>query len=326
MATALDFTLPAPRVHAAFDSIDLALQTRAQTGSGANGGPFVLDVANALWAQSGLTLEQPFLDTLATDYGAGVRLEPFATAPDSARTDINAWVDGKTDGLIPQLLGPGSITNDTLFVITNAVYFSGAWQTPFEKSATHSATFNNADGTTATVQMMSGSYSGAGFVGSGFTAVEIPYSNPDLTLTLIVPDAGQLSTIEAQLSESFFANITHSEMNAEVALSLPRFTATTQASLKAPLSSLGMGAAFSAGADFSGIDGAHDIIIGDVIHQATITVDEDGTQAAAATGVVGVGTALLPSIALVVDRPFILVLRDLPTGTILFLGRIAAGN
>ena len=330
IATALDFSLPEARAQAALDAIDQQLASRASVGTSADGqGPFTLNVANALWAQKGLTLLTPFLDTLATDYGAGVHLENFASAPDPSRLDIDRWVSNKTDGKIPMLLGEGTITNDTRFVITNAVYFSGSWAIPFETTQTKTATFNDGDGTTSSVPFMNTDPSGflqtMYAAGTGWQAVELPYSNPALTMTLIVPDAGQLSFVEGQLSATFFDQVTASETEADVTLSLPKFTATTQASLKPPLSALGMATAFGSDADFSGIDGAHDLAIADVVHQATITIDESGTEAAAATAVIGTanGIVYFPAQTVTVDRPFFIVIRDLPTHSILFVGRIA---
>ncbi len=324
ISTALDFSLPQARAHAAFDAIDQELASRAKMGTSANGqAPFALNVANALWAQKGLTLETPFLNTLAIDYGAGVHIEDFAGAPDPARAAINAAVSSATDGKIPMLLGPGTITTDTRFVITNAVYFSGSWATHFDATLTKSATFNEGDGSSASVPFMNGTFLTTYGSGTGWQSVELPYSNPDLTLTIVVPDAGQLAAVEAQLSASFFDGLVAAEQVADVTLSLPKFSATTQASLKTPLSTLGMTAAFEPTADFSGIDGAHDLLIGDVIHQATVTVDENGTEAAAATAVIGVGSVVLKSETVTVDRPFFIVLRDVPTHSILFVGRIS---
>ncbi len=325
IASALDFSMPAPRVHAAFNALDQALASRAQAGTSVHNGPFELNIANALWAQTGMTLEKPFLDTLAADYGAGVHLEPFAASPEPARADINAWVSDHTSGRIPELLRAGEITSDTRFVLTNAVDFNGSWAIPFVKANTQAATFHKLDGSTESVQMMQQTYEGFAVKGAGFTVAELPYSNPDLTLTLIVPDEGQFAAVEALLSGTFLAAQLAAETPSEITLGLPKFTASTQASLKDSLTALGMGEAFTASADFSGIDGAHDIQIGDVIHQANVTIDENGTQAAAATAVIGVGSSAPGNqVALAIDRPFILALRDVPTGAVLFLGRIVA--
>ncbi len=323
IATALDFTLPPAEAHAAFDALDQVFATRAKIGTSASGsGPFALNVANALWAQKGLLLETPFLDTLAEDYGSGVHVENFATASDPSRLDINAWVSRHTNGKIPMLLGPGTITAQTFFVITNAVYFSGAWAQPFKTADTAAGTFHSLDGTTSSVQLMHGGGIGGYAQGTGWQAFELPYSNPNLTLTVVLPDDGQFETVEAGLTSAFFNAAVAAEAYKEIVLTLPKFSATTQASLKDALTALGMGTAFGAQADFSGIDGAHDIQLGDVIHQATVTVDEAGTEAAAATAVIGVGSAAPPTVTVTVDRPFFIVLRDIPTGSILFLGRI----
>ncbi len=327
MATTLEFSLPAARVQAARNAVDLALASRALEGSAENGTPFKLDIANAVWAQRGLVLEQPFLDTLAEDYGSGVRVEDFMTAPLTAVSDINAWVSTATDGKIPMLLAPADISKATRLVLTNAVYFNGSWGTAFDPASTQPAPFHQLDGSAPSVPMMHQVLQTVYAAGTGWQAVELPYSNPDLTLTVIIPDPGQLAAVEAQLSDTFFDAALAAEQRAEVTLTLPKFSATTAAHLAAPLTTLGMGLAFSPAADFSGIDGGRDLYISDVVHQATVTVDEAGTEAAAATAVIvnTTGAVEVPPgtpVTLTIDRPFLVVLRDRPTGAVLFVGRI----
>ncbi len=326
MATTMHYEMPADRVQAARNALDLALASRADAGTSEDGGPFKLNVANALWAQRGLALEEPFLDTLAEDYGAGVRVEDFTTAPATAVADINAWVNTATAGKIPMLLGPSDVTTSTRLVLTNAVYFNGSWKVAFDPTKTEPAPFNELDGSAPSVPFMHGDLETGYAAGTGWQAVEMPYSNQDLTLTVIVPDAGQESAVEAQLSASFFDSVVAAEQLGIVTLSIPKFSAKTSAHLAAPLVQLGMGPAFTPGvADFSGIDGQNDLFISDVVHQATVTVDEAGTEAAAATAV-GIAGNAAPGleVTLTIDRPFFVVLRDRPTGAILFVGRIVA--
>ena len=322
MASALQFSMPAERTHAAFNALDQALQSRAQVGTSEDGGPFKFNVANAIWSQVGMDLQQPFLDTLAQDYGAGVHLEDFVQAPAAALSDINGWVSQNTAGKIPKLLEAGDVTDATRMVLTNAVYFNASWKTPFEESATQDAPFHALDGSTPTVSMMHAGLETAYAQGSGWEAVEIPYSNPDLSLTVIVPAQGQFGAVEGQLSAAFLDQVIAAEGPADVTLALPKFDITTKAHLKGALMALGMGSAFD-DADFSGIDGQRDLAIGDVIHQATVRVDEAGTEAAAATAVIILGSAAPANpVTLTVDRPFILALRDRPTGAVVFLGRV----
>lgn len=324
MADALHFSLPAERLHPAFNAIDTALTQRAaEGGTGSHDGPFRLDVVNALWTQKDLRILPAFLDTLAENYGAGVRQEDFKNAAEPARADINAWVSDQTEGLIPELLAEGSVNGGTRLVLTNAVYFDAAWASPFSPDRTEAAPFQALDGSTPSVPLMHQILDTTYAKGEGWEAVELPYSNGALTLTVIVPEAGQFSAVESKLNAAFLAQVLSEETLSAVDLSFPKVDVSSRAALRAPLTALGMGVAFTDAADLSGIDGQRDLVITDVVHQAAVQLDEAGTRAAAATAViVGYGSAPAQQVALTVDRPFFLVLRDQPTGTVLFLGRV----
>lgn len=325
MASALELNQSPANVLGAFNALDAALASRGQSGSSEGGGPFQLNVVNAIWTQQGAPLEAPFLDALAENFGAGVRTEKFSTAPEAARADINAWVDDNTGGKIPTLLQPGTVTSDSRLFLTNAVYFDGSWDSAFDAQDTKPAPFNALDGTTPTVQMMNQTYSGRYSQGTGWQAIDLPYSNNALTLTVIVPDMGQFASIETQLSATFLAGVLAAEEQDQITLGLPKFTATTKADLVPTFKALGLTDAFTSLADFSGIDGAKDLAISTIVHQAVIDVDEKGTKAAAATAI-GIGATsgmtTQKSVTLTVDRPFFIVLRDIPTNTALFVGRI----
>lgn len=324
MATALHFTLPADRLHPAFNALDAALTSRAEAGGeGTDGGPFRLEVANALWSQKDLAILPSFLDTLAQNYGAGVRQEDFQNASEAARADINAWVSDNTEGLIPELLAKGTVDASTRLILTNAVYFDAAWAHPFSPEQTQAAPFHAQDGSTPSVPLMHEALETTYASGDGWEAVELPYSNPALSLTVIVPAPGQLAAVESKLDAGFLEQVLSAERPASVQLGFPKIDVTTRASLGDPLAALGMGVAFTDQADFSGIDGQRDLLLTEVVHQATVKMDEAGTRAAAATAVeFGTTAAPMSPVTLTVDRPFFLVLRDLPTGTVLFLGRI----
>ena len=315
VATALHFTLPVDRLNAAFDAVDLALTTPP---AGADAGTFQLSLADSLWAQQDLAISPPFLAALATDYGAGVNLVDFVKAPESARAAINGWVSDETQGVIPMLLPMGSIETSTRLVLANAVYFHGDWVTPF---AAHSAngTFHAAAGDVS-VPMMSGTGNGMVWSGSGWTAAALPYDGNTTAMYLVVPDSGTFASFEQGLTADALATILAPTQQTSGAVSMPRFKFSLATSLANALSTLGMSVAFTPAADFSGIDGAHDLLVDDVIHQADIAVDEKGTTAAAATGVT-IGTASV-ELPLVVDRPFLFFIVHQPTSTLLFAGRV----
>jgi serpin B len=323
MASALDFELAPAMLHPAFDALDLALASRAQGQSGADGQPFKLNVVDSMWADKGLTFEKPFLDTIAVDYGAAVRVVDFSQAPDAARVTINDWVSGQTDNLIQNLLPPSSVTSDTTFVLVNAIDFSAGWATPFEASSTKPGPFHRLDGSTTQAPMMSEYLETTYASGSGWQAVELPYAGGATSVVLVVPDAGQFAAVESSLTGDFVRSAISSLVPTAVTLSMPKFTIHgATVSLKKELTALGMADAFSPAADFGAMTTAQ-VFLSDVLQQAFIDVDETGTKAAAATAVIGTLTSALSNAAtLTVDRPFFAIIRDDPTGTVLFVARV----
>lgn len=319
MAGALNFNLPDAQLHPAFNAIDLALASRDDSAKG----PFQLNVVNALWTQQGFQFKPEFLDTLAESYGAGMRALDFETSAEESRKIINNWVSYHTNSRIPELLGAGAVDGGTRLVLTNAVYFNAAWQSAFDKANTVNRDFHLLDGSTKSVPMMRRQFSMPYLHADGYQVVELPYSNADLVMTVIVPDAGKFAEVEGQLSTTLLDSLSSHLAKAEVSLGLPRFKTDRELPLTDLLQGLGMNAAFTPGvADFSGMNGAKNLYISDTLHKAWVSVSEEGTEAAAATAVVVRVTAIEPSAELVIDRPFMFVIRDLPTGAILFVGRV----
>jgi serpin B len=328
MASALHFTLPPERLHPAYDALDLALSSRgASAPLGTH--PFTLSVVNSMWAAPDMALAPSFLDTLATSYGAGVRLTDFGADPASALLAINGWVSDETHTRIPTLLSKDDITRDTRLVLVNAVYFKAGWAAPFPKYATAPAPFHASAGDT-TVEMMHAAGGFAYAEAPGWKAVALPYEGNELSLVAVLPD--DLATFEASLTGDPFRAIAPVRLPAstEVQVSLPRFTIDGASfSLRDALEARGMVLAFDPFfADFSGMAPAENVFISSVVHQAFVAVDEDGTEAAAATAVVlsDSGSATAPPekvIDVTFDRPFVFFIRDNATGAILFLGRVA---
>lgn len=326
MKSSLKFELDGDALHAAFNATDRALTQKPAANPGERTEPFTLDVANALWAQQGKTFLPAYLDTLATHYGAGVELLDFATDPDGARETINGWVEDKTHDRIQDLLKPDDVRNETVFVLTNAIYFKATWQHDFEPSQTMDATFHAQSGD-QTVKMMHGLITTSYVAGDGYQAVLLPYASSSSEMLVIVPEKGKLAALEGKLDEKLLDEIGSKAQTYMVTLALPRFRFEARFNLSETLMALGMKDAFTTGADFSGMDGGRDIMIDRVIHQALVAVDERGTEAAAATAVGGVLTsapAPMPSVELTVDRPFVIAIRDRTQGDVLFLGRVAS--
>ena len=318
MASALHFSLPPARLHPTFDALDLALEAPPTGGDGA----FKLSLANALWGQDGFGFLPSFLDLLAINYGAGLHVVDFANAHEAARLTINQWVSDQTNAKIPDLLGPTAVDADTVFVLTNAVYFHADWDSPFAADIPD-GTFQALTGPVS-VPMMSRHGTVAGAAGAGYKMATLPYEGGTTSMVLIVPDANTFDAFEAGLTFDILEGILAQPTTTHYLFSMPRFKFGAGVGLKDTLSKMGMPDVFDlTKADFSGIDGMHDIFIQDVIHQAMIAVDEKGTEAAAATAVVFERTSVvMGGESLTVDRPFLLAIRDDATGAILFLGRV----
>lgn len=320
IADTMHFGLEQARLHPAFNRVDLDLASRAEVGDDTR--PFQLNVVNALWGARDMTIEQPFLDLMAQQYGAGLRLLDFYEDADGSRDTINDWVEAQTNDRIQNLLPAGSITADTRMVLTNAIYFNASWATPFMEGATAPAPFAVPGEGRVNVDTMAQTAPLGLARGDGWLAVDLPYDGHQVSMSIIMPDdyaafeagltAGQLDAVLAALRPAD-----------EVSLFLPRFGFETDLPLTQPLQSMGMAVAFSGGADFSRMS-PEDLQITDVLHKAFVGIDEAGTEAAAATAViVGRDSAVGGEPRVVrVDRPFLFVIRDRPTGMILFLGRV----
>ncbi len=323
MADALRFTLGQDRLHPAFNAVDLALASRGEGASATDGEGFELNVVNKLWGQIGFAFRDEFLDVLAQYYGAGMSLLDFSASPEPSRVAINDWVSDVTRERIEDLIPFGVITPDTRLVLTNAIYFNAAWADPFDPADTRDGAFFLLDGSEVLVPFMSGVAMYGYATGDGYETVELPYEGQELSMVVIVPDAGRFEEFEDGLSTERLQALVSELRRERLQLSMPKFTFSWETSLKTVLSDLGMPIAFEGAADFSGMADTATLAIQDVIHQAFVAVDEEGTEAAAATAVV-IGETSVPVDPLIVtvDRPFVFFIRDIETGTILFLGRV----
>jgi serpin B len=322
MAKALDFTLPQAQLHPAFDDLALQLASRGQGASGTNGKSFALNIANALWCEKTYNFLPDFLNTLGQNYGAGVNLLDFVNSPEPSRVTINNWVSNETNNKINNLIPAGAITPQTRLVLTNAIYFDAAWQNPFSADKTQNGTFNLLDGSTVSVPMMNNEASYGYTQGTGYQAVELPYSGGQVAMDIIMPDAGNFTTFESGMTAGSVSAIISNLQTKSINLTMPKFNFDSSFSLNSALSALGTPIAFSNQADFSGMTGNKDLTIADVVHKAYVAVDEQGTEAAAATGVVMSAMAVMNQNNVTIDQPFIFMIRDIQTGAILFVGRV----
>ncbi|MDP2730088.1 MAG: serpin family protein [Dehalococcoidales bacterium] len=328
MADTLNFLLPQDRLHTTFNSLDQELASRGEGSEGKDEEGFRLHIVNAIWGQQGYDFLQEYLDLLAQNYGAGLRILDFIQAPEESRLTINDWVNEQTEERIKDLIPQGAINELTRLVLTNAIYFNAAWQYPFNEEATSEADFFLLDGDKVTVPMMRQTESFGYMEGDGYQAVELPYDGRELSMVILLPDQGEFAAFEASLSAQMVDNIIQEVDYRQVALSVPKYEYESSFGLKQALSTLGMKDAFiPETADFSGMNGGRDLFIQDILHKAFVSVDEAGTEAAAATAVI-VGTTSLPPepVEVRADRPFIYLIRDIETGTILFVGRVLNPN
>ncbi len=324
MADTLHFRLTQSSLHPAYNSLDIMLNSRGEGAKGKDGEGFKLNIVNAIWGQEDYEFLAEFLDTLAENYGAGIRLLDFIKDPEKSRVTINDWVSDNTEGRIEDLIPEGAITTLTRLVLTNAIYFNAAWQHPFQEDMTQDGPFHLLNGDTVSVPMMNQTEHFNYAEGDGYQAVELLYDGGELSMVILLPDADFFEAFEGSLDADLVNNIIDDLKLTRVALTMPKFTFDSTFDLKQTLSEAGMPDAFSWGvADFSGIDGTHNLFITDVFHQAFVSVDEAGTEAAAATAViVGLTAAPEEPVRVTLDHPFIFLIRDIETGTVLFVGRI----
>ena len=318
MKKTLEFYLSDNELHQAFSVL---LDT---TKGNSN---YDLTVANALWGQKDYNFLTSFLETTGKNYGAGLHEVNFAGAPDESRLLINKWVENNTNNKIQDLLKPGSITPITRLVLTNAIHFKAKWAKSFHKSNTVDEDFHGLKGKT-TVKMMKQTETLEYLEDANIQAVQLPYKGDDLTMLVILPKHETLEDWQKNIDFLDIAKIARDTIPVKVELSLPKFKLTNQFSLAKNLVSLGMNKAFQSQADFSGINGKHDLFINDVIHKAFIDVDEKGTEAAAATAIVYKSTSAqypnfpIEKVKFEVDRPFMYCILHKESNSILFMGRV----
>ncbi|MHC1623883.1 MAG: serpin family protein [Candidatus Methanospirareceae archaeon] len=323
MADTLQFYLSQNKLHTAFNSLDQELASRGEGAKGKDGEGFRLNIVNAIWGQKDYAFLVSFLDTLAEDYGAGIRILDFVNETEQSRITINDWVSDETEGRIKDLIPQGAISAMTRLVLTNAIYFNAAWQYPFEEDATSPGVFYLLDGDEVTVPMMEQQESFSYTEGDIYQVVELPYDGRELSMVILLPNSGQFEIFEEAIEYQHVKDIMENLERREVRLTMPKFEFDSSFGLKETLADMGMPISFSADADFSGMTGNKDLFISDVIHKAFVSVDEAGTEAAAATAVIMELTAMPEEpIEVTLDRPFIFLIRDIETGAILFIGRV----
>jgi serpin B len=322
MAETLNFILEEEDLHAAFNKLAIELAKRGEGNKSENEEGFKLSIANAIWGQIEYAFLDEYLDTLAVNYDAGLRLLDFVKDPEACRRTINDWVSEQTEGKIEDLIKEGIISEMTRLVLTNAIYFNAAWDKPFNADNTTNGTFYLGDGSTVSVPMMHQTEDFGYSEGDGYQAVELKYDGNELSMLIILPEDGNFEQFKASFDAQKLDAIIDEIHVADVTLTMPKFEYESQFSVKDALKAMGMTDAFDMTADFSGIDGSYDLYIEDVVHKAFVSVDEAGTEAAAASAVIINLKAVMEQAEVTLDHPFIYLIRDIQTNTILFVGSV----
>lgn len=319
MATALRFTLPGPHLHSTFGTLQKQLiQDDKSRG-------YQLFLANALWGQKGEPVLKEFLDLTKDYYGAGFSQLDFVNETEKSRQIINHWVEEKTKEKIKELIPPGGVNNLTALVLTNAIYFKGEWKTKFEEKDTKLADFAISEKDKVKVSLMYVEEKFKYYSDEKMQVLELPYKSNEMSMLVLLPqDKKGFKEMEDTLTAESLGGLISKMETTKVDVYLPKFKMTWGTfSLNNVLVALGMSDAFEEGkADFSGInDTANDLYISGVFHQAFIEVNEEGTEAAAATGVV-LSHSIPIAPVFCADHPFIFIIKDNRTGSILFMGRV----
>ncbi|WP_224367610.1 serpin family protein [Hyalangium versicolor] len=320
MAQALHFSLPQDRLHPALNALDQKLRAQVATSPGEPGKAPSFRLVNAAWGQQGLQFEPAFLDVLAVNYGTGLRTVDFVNESASIRKGINDWVADQTANRIQNLLSEKAVTPNTRLLLANALYFKGSWSSPFNKDFTRSGDFHALEGGTQSVQMMRGEGNFGFLQGEGFDAISLPYVGNAFRMLVIVPEETRFAEIESRLSAQFLDGVRAGLQQRYFNLGFPRFEVKKEFPLEEAMQALGMVEAFTDKANLSGLTSQAALMITAAQHQAFVAVNEEGTEAAAATAI-STGPASIPD-SYTVDRPFIVLIENTETKSVLFLGRI----
>ena len=329
MADTLHYRLPQERLHPAFNSLDLDLASRGKNSGFEDSERIRLNIANAIWGQAGYQFAPDFLDVLALNYGAGMRTVNFVEAPEGSRKAINDWVAESTEDRIRDLIPKKVITEQTRLVLANAIYFNASWLWTFDEELTDDHPFHLLNGDSVDIPMMTQTADFGYVKKEGYLALELPYRAGNMSMLVLLPDEGMFNEFETALDTDLVRQALEEMEYTYLRLKMPKFKVESQFKLNKVLEDMGMPNAFSGiAADFSGMDGhkcGDDpgcLVISDVFHKAFVSVDEKGTEAAAATAVAMATSSRPEPQPVVIDRPFIFLIRDTETDAILFVGRV----
>lgn len=321
MSSVLHFNLPVEAVNTGFQlltkTISFGRPSELETGD-----PFTMAISNGLWVQQDYELLDDFVSAVREFYGASVESLDFIGDTEGSRETINSWVARNTMNKILNLIPFGVLDTDTRVVLTNAVYFKASWTHPFNLNATSDRRFILEDGSEVVVPMMTNTDSYRYASSDDWSAVVLDYAGGDAGMLVIMP-TGDMGEFQEGFDAELLAAVRSSMSSRNLHLSMPRFEFTRSMPLSTILRSLGMESAFDSSADFSGITGNRDLYISEVLHKAYVKVDETGTEAAAATALTMATTGMpAPPAEMNINRPFVFIIQNNLTGSIVFMGRV----
>jgi serpin B len=323
IARVLHLSVDDATLHAVRNAIDTRIaETPPPMGEGDTRAPFTIRPANSAWGQGGYPFLEPYLRTLAENYGAGLRVVDYVGDPEGSRQIMNAWVEDATEGRIEDLIPEGAITVDTRLSLVNAIWFKANWFEPFDPDRTEVGTFTMLDGTEIETPLMRANLQTGYAVSDSFEAVRLPYAG-DAAMVILLPEEGSPADLAGVLD---VADLDIAWQQRSVDITLPSFEFESEISLKPALQTLGMVAAFEQpvgdGADFTGITEVRELFVTDAFHKTFIALDEEGTEAAAATAIVVGLTAAPEPATFTADQPFLFWIEQGSTGEMLFLGQV----
>lgn len=326
MEEVLRWPMAGPSLHGAFHRLNRSLAAHGQRDCGLKEPRFLLHSANSLWVEQSVSLERNFIETMTRSYGSGVRKVDFRGRPEACRREINRWARLSTEGKIDGLLSPGMVTASARLVLANAAYMNAPWEEGFDPKKTRNRPFQPLHGETVSTPFMHGTGSYGYAEGDNYQAVELVYAGRKLSAVMIMAKQKGFAALEDGLTASRVKRIVHELTETTLRLRIPKFGCETgNMDLKRRLCDMGMPMAFSPlQADFTGIDPTGDLFISHAVHTAMVRVDEQGTEAAAASATIG-GFIAPPGSSpkpVVFDRPFVFFIRDIPTQSMVFMGRI----
>jgi len=282
-----------------------------------------VNIANSLWVQNKLKLKESYLKTVKTNYASDVQSVDFILESEKTRGTINKWVESKTNQKIKDLIPVGGITKSTMLVLTNAIYFLGTWENKFDVKNTIESIFYLNEESKVNAPFMRQTTKFKYFEDEFVQVIDLPYAKNKLSMMIVMPKEkfGLMKITKAMLNDNYTHILAGLQLQ-KVAVSLPKFKISSNFDLGAKLSEMGMPDAFTSAADFSGITGSKDLNISKIMHKAFIEVNEKGTEAAGATTVVMEKTSYVKTPVFTADSPFLYLIKDNISGSILFIGKI----